>query len=57
MLSAAAWVVLGGAFAGSFVSGMAGFGTGVVALGLWLHFLPPATAACLVVLCSVASQA
>ena len=34
MLSAAMLVVLGGAFAGGFVSGLAGFGTGLVALGI-----------------------
>ena len=57
MLSAAMLVVLGGAFAGGFVSGLAGFGTGLVALGIWLHVLSPPTAATLVVVCSVVSQA
>ena len=56
MLTAAALVVLGGAFAGGFVSGLAGFGTGLVALGIWLHVLAPAPAATLVVICSVVSQ-
>lgn len=56
MLSAATLVVLGGAFAGGFVSGLAGFGTGLMALGIWLHVLAPATAATLAVLCSVVSQ-
>ena len=50
-------VVLAGAFAGGFVSGLAGFGTGLVALGIWLHVLAPITAATLVVVCSVVSQA
>jgi uncharacterized membrane protein YfcA len=52
----AAAVVLGGALAGGFVSGLAGFGTGLVALGIWLHALPPAAAASLVVACSVIAQ-
>jgi hypothetical protein len=41
---------------GGFVSGLAGFGTGLVALGIWLHVVSPATAAALVVICSVAAQ-
>lgn len=49
-------VVLAGAFLGGFVSGLAGFGTGLVALGIWLHVLEPAVAATLVVLCSVVAQ-
>lgn len=57
MLSASTLVVLAGAVAGGFVSGLAGFGTGLVALGIWLHVLAPATAATLVVVCSVVSQA
>ena len=55
MLTAASLVVLGGAFAGGFVSGLAGFGTGLMALGIWLYVLEPATAATLVALCSVVS--
>lgn len=57
MLSATAVVVLTGAFGGGFVSGLAGFGTGLVALGIWLHVLEPALAVTLVVICSVVSQA
>lgn len=49
-------IVLLGAFAGGFVSGLAGFGTGLVALGIWLHALQPAAAASLVVVCSVFAQ-
>ena len=45
-----------GALAGGFVSGLAGFGTGLTAMGIWLHAVPPATAASLVVICSVVSQ-
>lgn len=56
MLTATILVVLAGAFLGGFVSGLAGFGTGLVALGIWLHVLEPAVAATLVVLCSVVSQ-
>lgn len=52
-----ALVVLAGGFVGGFVSGLAGFGTGLVGLGLWLQVLPPVPASVLVVVCSVASQA
>lgn len=56
MLFSCSLVVLGGALAGGFVSGLAGFGSGLVALALWLYVLEPATAATLIVLCSVVSQ-
>ncbi len=56
MLSATALVVLGGAFAGGFVTGLAGFGTGLVALGIWLQVIDPAPASTLVAVCSVAAQ-
>jgi len=46
-------IVMIGALAGGFVSGLAGFGTGITALGIWLYALEPAVAATLVVLCSV----
>jgi uncharacterized protein len=46
-----------GAFAGGFVSGLAGFGTGLIALGFWLHAIEPPAAASLVIICSVVSQA
>lgn len=49
-------VVFAGALAGGFVSGLAGFGTGITALGIWLYSVKPAHAASLVVLCSVVSQ-
>jgi hypothetical protein len=45
-----------GAFAGGFVSGLAGFGTALIALGVWLNVLPPAVAGTLVIICSVVSQ-
>lgn len=50
------FVVATGAFAGGFVSGLAGFGTGLIALGFWLHVLDSATAATLVAVCSVVGQ-
>ncbi|MAI44610.1 MAG: sulfite exporter TauE/SafE family protein [Hyphomicrobiaceae bacterium TMED74] len=48
--------VIAGALAGGFVNGLAGFGTGITALGLWLYVLPPTVAATLVVVCSAAAQ-
>jgi uncharacterized protein len=50
-------VLLAGALLGGFASGLTGFGYSLVALGLWLHVLPPQIAVPLSVLCSVASQA
>ena len=38
-----------GAFAAAFVTGLAGFAFGIVAAAVWLHFLPPAQAAVLIV--------
>jgi uncharacterized membrane protein YfcA len=49
-------IVLFGSLAGGFVSGLAGFGTGLVALGIWLHAMDPKLAATLVLFCSVISQ-
>jgi uncharacterized protein len=45
-----------GALAGGFVSGLAGFGTGLMALGIWLHVLPPAVAVPLVMISSITAQ-
>jgi uncharacterized protein len=45
-----------GAFAGGFVSGLAGFGTALMALGIWLYVLPPPVAVQLVLICSVVAQ-
>src|ERR1700744_571611 len=45
-----------GALAGGFVSGLAGFGTALMALGIWLYVLPPSAAVPLVLICSVAAQ-
>ena len=49
-------LLFAGALAGGFVSGLAGFGTALMALGLWLHVLPPAVAVTLVLICSVVGQ-
>ncbi|MFT5510721.1 MAG: putative membrane protein YfcA [Hyphomicrobiaceae bacterium] len=36
------FIVVGlGALAGGFVAGLAGFGTGITAMGIWLYVLPP----------------
>jgi uncharacterized membrane protein YfcA len=48
--------ILAGALLAGFVSGLTGFGTGLVALGLWLHVVDPILAAPLVVICSVIAQ-
>jgi uncharacterized protein len=45
-----------GALAGGLVSGLAGFGTGLMALGIWLHVVPPAIAVPLVLICSITAQ-
>jgi uncharacterized protein len=44
------------ALVASFTSGLSGFAFGLVALGLWLHFVEPAVAGPLVVLCSLTGQ-
>jgi uncharacterized membrane protein YfcA len=49
-------LLLAGALAGGFVSGLAGFGTALMALGIWLYVLPPAVAVPLVLICSVIAQ-
>jgi uncharacterized membrane protein YfcA len=56
MITTAAIIVAAGAFLGGFISGLAGFGTGLVALGIWLHAVSPAEAATLVIICSVVAQ-
>ena len=57
MMTTAALVLLFlGALAGGFVSGLAGFGTGLVALGIWLYVLPPSLAVPLVIICSIVGQ-
>ena len=49
-------LLLFGALAGGFVSGLAGFGTALMALGIWLYVLPPSTAVPLVLICSIVAQ-
>jgi uncharacterized protein len=49
-------ILLAGALAGGFVSGLSGFGTALMALGIWLYIVPPAVAVPLVLICSVSSQ-
>src|SRR5712691_7517204 len=56
-MPAAAYALLFvGALAGGFVSGLAGFGTALMALGIWLYVLPPSEAVPLVLICSVVGQ-
>ncbi len=56
-MGATAYVLLFvGALAGGFVSGLAGFGTALMALGIWLYILPPSAAVPLVLICSVVAQ-
>ncbi len=50
-------MILAGGFAGGLVSGLAGFGTGLMALGFWLYVIDPGPASTLVAVCSVAAQA
>ncbi len=49
-------LVLAGAFAGGFVAGLTGFGTGLTALPIWLLGIAPPLASPLVVICSLVSQ-
>jgi uncharacterized protein len=49
-------LLLIGALAGGFVSGLAGFGTALMALGIWLYVLPPTSAVQLVLVCSIVAQ-
>jgi uncharacterized membrane protein YfcA len=50
-------IVFLGALAGGVVNGLTGFGTAITTLGIWIHAIPPAAAASLAIICSVASQA
>ena len=56
MHAAAYGVLIAGAIAGGFVSGLAGFGTALMALGIWLYVLPPSMAVPLVIICSIIAQ-
>jgi len=49
-------LLFAGALAGGFVSGLAGFGTALMALGIWLYAVPPAVAVPLVLICSIIAQ-
>lgn len=50
-------IIVLGALGGGFVTGLAGFGTGLTALGFWLHVVDPVVASAVVVICSVVGQA
>jgi uncharacterized membrane protein YfcA len=50
------FLILAGAFAGGFVSGLTGFGTGLTALPFWLAAVTPRYASPLVVVCSLVAQ-
>jgi uncharacterized membrane protein YfcA len=56
MMTLAFVLLLVGALAGGFVSGLAGFGTALMALGIWLYVLPPSIAVSLVLICSIVAQ-
>jgi uncharacterized membrane protein YfcA len=56
MTTAVLVVLFLGALAGGFVSGLAGFGTALMALGIWLYILPPSVAVPLVLICSIVAQ-
>ena len=49
-------LILVGGFAGGYVSGLTGFGTGLTALPFWLYAVHPVVAAPLVVICSIIAQ-
>lgn len=48
-------LLIAGAAAGGFVSGLAGFGTALFALGWWLQVMPPVQAVSIVLFMSVVS--
>jgi uncharacterized protein len=54
MPAAAYGILIAGAFAGGFVQGLAGFGTALMALGIWLYVLSLAVP--LVMICSIVGQ-
>jgi len=57
MMSVGGYALLfAGALAGGFVSGLAGFGTALMALWIWLYLMPPSLAVPLVLVCSVVGQ-
>ncbi len=56
MTTVAFVLLFSGALAGGFVSGLAGFGAALMALGIWLYWLPPSVAVPLVLICSIVAQ-
>src|SRR6201987_4559526 len=56
MNAGASALIFLGALAGGFVQGLAGFGTALMALGIWLYVLPPSLAVPLVMICSIVGQ-
>jgi uncharacterized protein len=56
MTTTASLLLFLGALAGGFVCGLAGFGTALMALGIWLYVLPPSAAVPLVTICSIVAQ-
>lgn len=48
-------LLVAGAAAGGFINGLAGFGTGLMSLGVWLEVMPPQQAVAVVALMSVVS--
>ena len=53
MSADAIMLIIAGAFAGGFANGLAGFGTGLFALGWWLAAIPPLDAVITVVIMSL----
>jgi uncharacterized membrane protein YfcA len=56
MTTLALVLLLLGALAGGFVSGLAGFGTALMTLGIWLYVLPPSVVVPLVLIGSIVAQ-
>jgi len=56
MSTIAVVLLLAAALAGGFVSRLAGFGTELMALGIWLYVLPRSIAVPLVLICSIVAQ-
>lgn len=48
--------IFAGGLVGGLVNGLAGFGTGLVALNFWLYAVPPIIAAPMVIICSLVGQ-
>ncbi|MDB5639037.1 MAG: rane protein [Bradyrhizobium sp.] len=56
MTTLALVLLLLGALAGGFASGLAGFGTALMTLGIWLYVLPPSVVVPLVLIGSIVAQ-